>query len=170
MRAPGLSAGDSPHAARSTRGYAWHMVQTASRPSLAPRILVSFVAVVTMVSPYIADWNATHIYNPTWPPHAKFHNAQTMLLGLALGACALFTVWRRAGDSRLHLRFAALFGALYWITQLGSIAFPGTAYVDPGAGAGLLFGLIPGQVFVSVVLLALLGVALVLDRRTAGGG
>jgi hypothetical protein len=23
--------------------------------------------------------------NPAWPPHAKFHNAQTILLGLGLG-------------------------------------------------------------------------------------
>ena len=143
------------------------MPSTGSRPALAPRLLVSFVAVVTMVSPYIADWNATHIHNPTWPPHAKFHNAQTMLLGLALGACALATVWRRSSDPRLHLRFAALFGALYWITQLGSITFPGTAYTDPGSGRGLLFGLVPGQVFAGLVQLALLGVALGLDGRVS---
>ena len=146
------------------------MSPTAPRPALAPRILVSFVAVVTMVSPYIADWNATHIYNPTWPPHAKFHNAQTMLLGLALGACALFTVWRGAGGARLSLRTATVFGALYWITQLGSITFPGTAYVDPGAGSGLLFGFLPGQVFAGLVLLTLLGVALALDGRAARAG
>jgi hypothetical protein len=146
------------------------MISTTSRRSLAPRILVSVVALVTMVGPYLADWNATHIYNPTWPPHAKFHNAQTMLLGLALGTCALSVVWRRAGDERTQLHVAALFAALYWITQLASIAFPGTAYVDPErAGTGLLLG-IPGQVVISVVLLTLLGVALGLDgRKTAGG-
>jgi hypothetical protein len=145
------------------------MSSIPSRPSLAPRILISLVAVTTIVGPYIADWNATHIYNPTWPPHAKFHNAQTMLLGLALGTCALVLAWRRAGDERGQLRIAALFAALYWITQLGSIAFPGTAYVDPGGRTGLLFGVIPGQVFISVVLLALLGVALALLRRAAEG-
>ncbi len=144
------------------------MSSTASRPSLAPRILVTLVALMTMVGPYVADWNATHIYNPTWPPHAKFHNAQTMLLGLALGACALGITWRRAGDQRAQLYFAVLFAALYWITQLGSITFPGTAFVDPGGRTGLLFGFLPGQVFISVVLLTLLGVALGLHRRAAG--
>lgn len=117
-----------------------------------------------MVGPFVADWNATHIYNPTWPPHAKFHNAQTMLLGLALGASTLFLVWRRAVDERTRLQTAALVASLYWITQLGSIAFPGTAFVDPErAGTGLLLG-VPAQVVISVVLLTLLGVALGIDR------
>jgi hypothetical protein len=123
------------------------------------------VALATSVGPYAADFNATHIYNPTWPPHAKFHTGQTMLLGLALGACSLSFAWRRADDPRASFRVAALFGALYWITQLGSIAFPGTAFVDPErAGTGLLLG-VPAQVVISVVNLALLGVALALEGR-----
>jgi hypothetical protein len=44
------------------------------------RWLLSLVALFTIAGPYGADWNETHIYNPNWPPHAKFHNAQTMLV------------------------------------------------------------------------------------------
>jgi hypothetical protein len=46
--------------------------------------LFTLVSIVLAVSPYAADWNETHIYNPEWPPHAKFHDAQTMLLGTLL--------------------------------------------------------------------------------------
>jgi hypothetical protein len=146
------------------------MSSTTSHRPVAPRILVSLVALATVVGPYAADWNATHIHNPTWPPHAKFHNAQTMLLGLALGACSLFFAWRRAGDARPRFRVATLFAALYWITQLGSIAFPGTAFVDPErAGTGLLLG-VPAQVVISVVSLTLLGVALAIEGRTPAEG
>jgi hypothetical protein len=40
----------------------------------AGKVLSSLVAAETAVGPYLADWNETHIYNPAWPPHAKFHN------------------------------------------------------------------------------------------------
>ncbi|MFL6124904.1 DUF6640 family protein [Actinophytocola sp.] len=52
------------------------------------KVLISLSAVGTMVGAYAADWNETHIYNPTWPPHAKFHNAQTMSMGAALSLSA----------------------------------------------------------------------------------
>ena len=26
-----------------------------------------------------------HLFNPRWPPHAKFHNCQTMVMGIFLG-------------------------------------------------------------------------------------
>ncbi len=38
------------------------------------------------------------IYNPTWPPHAKFHNGQTMSMGAGLAAMTLWQLWR-AQDS-----------------------------------------------------------------------
>jgi hypothetical protein len=46
-------------------------------PSIG-QILVALVGVATSTGGYIADWNETHIYNPRWPPHAKFHNGQTL--------------------------------------------------------------------------------------------
>ena len=47
--------------------------------------LLTIVALITGIVPYVADWNETHIYNPKWPPHAKFHNGQTMVMGSLLG-------------------------------------------------------------------------------------
>ncbi|EPX57315.1 hypothetical protein D187_007069 [Cystobacter fuscus DSM 2262] len=45
------------------------------------RWLISLVALLALIGPYGADWNETHLFNPHWSPHAKFHDAQTMLLG-----------------------------------------------------------------------------------------
>ncbi len=47
-----------------------------------------------------------HIHNPRWPPYAKFHNGQTMLLGIGLGLFSLFLLFRTG--SLTHLQF--LFG------------------------------------------------------------
>jgi hypothetical protein len=94
------------------------------------KVLISLSAAGTMVGAYIADWNETHIHNPTWPPHAKFHNAQTMSMGVGLGLAALYHLWK-PGRSRQSLDSAAVIASLYGLTQLSAVLYPGTASVDP---------------------------------------
>jgi hypothetical protein len=33
------------------------------------------------------------LWNPAWPPHAKFHNCQTMLMGIFGGSLSLFILF-----------------------------------------------------------------------------
>jgi uncharacterized protein DUF6640 len=94
------------------------------------KVLISLSAVGTMVGAYIADWNETHIHNPLWPPHAKFHNAQTMSMGTALGLATLYHLWK-PGRSRASLDSATIIASLYGITQLSAVFYPETASVDP---------------------------------------
>ena len=122
--------------------------------------IITLVALFTIVAPFVADWNATHIYNPRWTPHAKFHSAQTMLLAVGLSVSALWFVWRRNGDRKSNLLAAVIFAALYFITQAGSIAFPGTAFFDPEFAMA-----IPIQPIIVVIVLGLLGVAYYLESR-----
>jgi hypothetical protein len=97
------------------------------------KLLISLVAIFTAVSPYLADWNETHIYNPLWLPHAKFHNAQTMVLGAFLGLLAIYCLWLRRGISdKQKLNEATVLASLYWLAQLPATLFPGTALTDPG--------------------------------------
>lgn len=124
------------------------------------RLLISFVAVVAAVAPYLADWNETHIYNPTWSPHAKFHVGHTMLLGSVLGVLSLCYLWRRTGDQRDNLRVGALFVATYWLAQAGAILVPGTTAVDPEFAGRIprLAGFQLNQVILDAILLALVAV------------
>ena len=85
------------------------------------RWILGAVATITATAGYLVDWNCTHLQNPDWPPHAKFHDAWTILLGTALGGSALYSL--RKGD----LRMPPLFPPLFWATQSGSFAFPNTA-------------------------------------------
>ncbi|WP_158880414.1 DUF6640 family protein [Amycolatopsis anabasis] len=91
---------------------------------------MSLTSLNSAVGSFLVDWNETHVHNPNWPPHAKFHNAQSMSMGVALGACGLRSLWGR-GYSETRLRAATGFASIYWIAQLAAIRFPGTALLDP---------------------------------------
>lgn len=97
----------------------------------AGRLIFTFLAIFLIVSPYVADWNVTHIYNPHWPPHAKFHNAQTMALGTLLGVAALFYTWRPSSDLVGNITVVAFMNGVYWWTQMAARFYPGTAWTDP---------------------------------------
>ena len=126
------------------------------------KILITLVAVWATAGSYIFDWNKTHIYNPRWPPHAKFHNAQTMLLGTMIGLLSLYVLWLQKGDKITMLRLSAILASFYWITQAGAILFPGTALIDPEFAHP---GQLPAQLIVDVVMLVMLGVGYMLEMN-----
>ncbi|MCJ1445086.1 MAG: hypothetical protein MMC23_005591 [Stictis urceolatum] len=130
------------------------------------KTFLSLIACITSTGAYIADWNATHIYNPHWPPHAKFHNGQTMSLGLTLGMLTLFILWRPLGNpkdgllrnskdailvQRERLQYASLVVSLYWVTQASAVLYPGALAMDPEFGTG------NPQVWLDTVLLGVVG-------------
>ena len=140
----------------------------------AARIILTVLAVFTIVAPYLADWNATHIYNPHWPPHARFHNAQTMAMAVVMGMGGLFFTWRRT-EPRTSLIAGWLFTASYWVSQVAAFAFPGVAWTDPDLlPPGHSLHEFPMQVKGDVGLFVLLAIAAVLaiqglrrDEKTA---
>ncbi|PVH82355.1 hypothetical protein DL98DRAFT_514092 [Cadophora sp. DSE1049] len=105
------------------------------------KALLTFSAAGAILGPFIADFNETHVLNPRWPPHAKFHNGQTMSMGLGLGFATLFYTWRTGSLNSVamvkdSLFTAAIFGSIYWVTGLSAILYPGTLAVDPEFGEG----------------------------------
>ncbi|WP_328456774.1 DUF6640 family protein [Amycolatopsis sp. NBC_00438] len=98
---------------------------------LIGKVLISTVAIAGPAGAIAADWNETHVFNPTWSPHAKFHNGQTITLGFELAAVSLWQLWGPGARSRAAVRWATLFAGFYSATQVPAILFPGTALVDP---------------------------------------
>jgi hypothetical protein len=121
------------------------------------KLLISLVAIFTSVSPYLADWNETHIYNPLWLPHAKFHNAQTMVLGAFLGILSIYSLWFRRGISdKQKLNEATVLAGLYWLAQLPATFFPGVALTDPGINhvqMPVIFGIELNQLIMNIVVI-----------------
>ncbi|WP_205529068.1 DUF6640 family protein [Microbacterium halotolerans] len=140
--------------------------RTSSRPAPAARAtsaivgktLISATAAGQIIGPFVFDFNETHIYNASWPPHAKFHNAQTMSSGVALSVATLVNLWR-PGSGRVGLDAAALSASVYWVSQLSAFFYPGTASMDP-----------PGkdnwpQLRYTIPILAAIGTGYALARR-----
>ena len=130
------------------RGIPYHLSAAKRRHGMSDwrpgRALLTGIAVLTAVGGYAMDMNRTHMYNPRWMPHAKFHDAQTMLMGTLLGVGSLVCLWRKGGDPDLQLALGAWLPACFWISQAGSILLPNTAVADPEyADAILHIGHIP---------------------------
>ena len=89
------------------------------------RWVLSSVAALTAAGGFLADWNRTHLFNPNWPPHAKFHDAQSILLGTLLGTSGLYFLWRGDRHQQRNLALGALLPSFFWMAQGASFVFPG---------------------------------------------
>ncbi|ORY63931.1 uncharacterized protein BCR38DRAFT_514574 [Pseudomassariella vexata] len=99
--------------------------------------LLTVDAVGLLFGAVMADMSGSHMYNPRWPPHAKFHNAQTISLSVLLGVSTLVYTWRRPSSPQLKREFMAVTaftGSIYWLAGLAAILFPGTMGLDPEFG------------------------------------
>ncbi|KAL9621128.1 MAG: hypothetical protein Q9160_004379 [Pyrenula sp. 1 TL-2023] len=137
--------------------------------TLPSRILFTLNALITSLGAYIADWNKTHIYNPRWPPHAKFHNGQTMSMGLALGLCTLYYTWsvspQTAEGEKMRRGFIVVLASLYWVTQASGLLYPGSEAVDPEFEGDFWHA----QAIPISICLSLLGIGLWLDQSAGQG-
>ncbi|WP_063061457.1 DUF6640 family protein [Nocardia sienata] len=137
-----------------------------------PRLVVAAVAVITMVSAVLADLvvpdlAAQHAFNPNWPPHAKFHDAQYMVMTVLLGIIGLTLTLRPGRDTRGRTLCAAAVVATPWLGMAGALLFPDTATYDPEFADRTLFVLgLHGQIVLALILLtALLGAVVASWRR-----
>ncbi len=107
-----------------------------------------------------------HLWNPAWPPHAKFHNGQTMLLGIFGGSLSLYILFGCRPLTLQMFLLAAAAAAMYWASMALAALFPGTAWYDPefAQSTSRPLGLSPQQILsyamclllVSAVVLAII--------------
>lgn len=84
------------------------------------RRILTGVAAATAVGGAAVDANRTHLFNPAWPPHARFHDAQTISLAALLGG-GLYALHRRDDAAA-----GAALPALFWASMASAFLYPGT--------------------------------------------
>ena len=131
------------------------------------KYIVAFVAVFNfggvVADAVVLAGARQHLFNARWPPHAKFHNGQTMLMGVISGSLSLAILFGLTPLSLPSFLVASAVAANYFVAMVFAPLFPGTAWSDPefAAGQPRPLGLAPQQL-VSYVLCALVLVAVVL--------
>lgn len=134
-------------------------------PSI-PRKLMAASSILFASAAYLADWSHTHVLNPRWPPHAKFHNGQTMSVGAINAALVVYLLSRRANSSETQKSLvfvAAIVGSSTALAGLSAILYPGTAWTDPEFDTGALIAP-QTYVFVGHLMLTWVGYMLEISR------
>lgn len=78
------------------------------------RGILSFVLVTGAALSIIVDWTTTHLFNPTWPPHAVFHDWAMINLLNGVSVCGLWLLWRKSPEPELGIKVATLIPLIFW--------------------------------------------------------
>lgn len=135
----------------------------------AGRLLLTANAAVVMLGGFVADMGKTHMRNQRWPPHAKFHNAQTIGLGAMLGATSLWFTWkaRRPAD----LAVAVLAGEAIYASWIFATLMPDTGWTDPEFLKGSqTLDQLPPQLYLGAAMSVVVGVGAFLTHRAKAVG
>ena len=140
----------------------------------AGKILLTFAVGVFAVANIFADWNKTHIFNPTWPPHARFHGADMSVIVWSAAAIAIWLLWRRSTEPAVGIKVAALISVALWSPFLYiTLLVPGTSLwvngTPPDAAPRIAGMVIEPQVVLAIIFLPLTALGYRLARRAVAG-
>ncbi|MEJ8563260.1 hypothetical protein QTO30_19955 [Yoonia sp. GPGPB17] len=132
---------------------------------LVLKIAVTAITIFYGLVPAIADLNETHLFNPLWSEHARFHGAWFLAFAAGIALVALFLTWVR-DDVFLPIAFGLIFVAGFWVATIFGPAYGG-ALVDENGYVQTVLGLDSNMFLFSVVgvlLLILLALAMRVSR------
>lgn len=96
-----------------------------SGKKLAKTLLSVLVVVSTLVS-VIVDWNSSHVFNPNWHPHGRFHDVMLLTLLIGLVPLLLWLLWRPTPEPEVGVKVTTCILLLFWGSFYVNLLIPGT--------------------------------------------
>jgi len=129
---------------------------------LALKIAVSVITIFYGLVPAIADLNETHLLNPLWSQHARFHGAWFLAFAAGVAGMALFLIWRR-DEVFVPIVLGLMFAGGFWIATLFRSAYGGEL-VDTNEHTHTIAGIESNTFLFSVVGVLLLATLFFANR------
>ena len=94
--------------------------------SQAGRIILTSSLGLGIVAFIAFQWNTTHVFNPRWHPHARFHAVQLGLFFIVLSVIGLWLTWGSDVSLRTAAWLAAAVPLVFWGGEFAALLVPGT--------------------------------------------
>ncbi|WP_309627776.1 DUF6640 family protein [Brevundimonas sp.] len=130
-----------------------HASDTSRRRAGWRSVPVALTAVVLVVLIPLLEVNASHLVNPEWPAHARFHEAWQLLTNAGLAVMALWLALCRRQERMAAGLCLVVVGSLLAAHLLGSLY--GGEISRPGSDEFELFGLSSPVLILSVLAVGL---------------
>tara|TARA_R110000824_G_scaffold42623_4_gene125329 strand:- start:777 stop:1220 length:444 start_codon:yes stop_codon:yes gene_type:complete len=146
------------------------MTDAQSPSRLGLWLMTIGTAIYTFIPPVVDILTPTHIFNPDWVGHARFHTMWAIISASAVGLLALGLLWRgpKAGQIGVHISGAissCVLGA--FLLAAATIPLYGGALTDPNGVPPIAEGVDANLVsFAAALLMVLTGWRLTV-RETA---
>src|SRR5215510_2179809 len=110
------------------------------------RALLGITILITVGLQVIADWSLSHMRDPGWPPHAKYHLLVYHFSLMLFGGIALYRLCGPAKREPWSVGLAAVTGIAFWIPYYPAALFPQASLyatqdlVERGVPVNLILG------------------------------
>jgi Family of unknown function (DUF6640) len=93
--------------------------------SQAGRIVLSVPLAVGIIAFIAFQWNTSHVFNPKWHPHARFHAVQLGLFFITLSGIGFWLIWGSAINPATAAWLAAAVPVVFWGGEFAALLVPG---------------------------------------------
>ncbi len=97
-----------------------------SKQKLA-KILLSILMVVSTLVSIVVDWNSSHVFNPDWHPHGRFHDVMLLTLLVGLVPISLWLLWRKSPEPEVGIKVTTAILVTFWGSFYLNLLIPGTS-------------------------------------------